>query len=85
MTKMRAEINQHDTDAFIDLLNISRTRKVTTRHPPNEINSIKKYFTPRRDDPEVRRERTEGRLVVVGDCLPCRGDLFDKVLHSMLY
>ena len=38
----------------------SRTRKMTTRHPPKGINSIKKYFTPRRDDPEVRRERTGG-------------------------
>ena len=38
----------------------SRTRKATTRHPPKEINTIKKYFTPRRDDPEVRRERTGG-------------------------
>ena len=40
----------------------TRTRKATTRHPPKEIkiNTIKKYFTPRRDDPEVRRERTGG-------------------------
>ena len=38
----------------------SRTRKRTTRHPPKEINCITKYFTPRRNDPEVRRERTGG-------------------------
>ena len=53
-----------------------RIRKTTKRHPPNEINSIKNYFTPRLDDPEVRRERTGGGSDVVGVCLPCRGDIF---------
>ena len=38
-----------------------RTRNVTKRHPPKEIDSIKNYFTPRRSEPEVKREMAEGR------------------------
>ena len=51
----------------------SRTKKLTKRHPRNKINSTKKHFPPRRDEPEVRGERTGGRWVAVGDCLQCRG------------
>ena len=40
-----------------------RIKKKMTRHPPNKIeNSIKNYFTPRRNEPpEARREMTGGR------------------------
>ena len=54
----------------------SRTRKRMTRHPPKEINSITKYFNPGWIDHEVRRERTVGGWDVVGDCLPCHGDIW---------
>ena len=39
-----------------------RISRKMTRPPPNKIeNSIKNYFTPRRNEPEARRERTGGR------------------------
>ena len=51
----------------------SRTKKLTKRHPRNKINSTKKHFPPRRDEPEVRGERSGERWVLFSDILLCRG------------